>query len=84
VAAWVLGLSQGVSRGTAIAQFLSSPEALHRVVAEDYATLLGRAPEALGGQGLLYLLLSGYPRLEEPAALALLSSDEFFSRATAA
>jgi hypothetical protein len=83
VAAWVQGLAQGLSRATAIAQIMASPEALARTVATDYADFLGRAPDPTGGAGFLNLLLAGGPRTEETAALTMLSSDEYFQRAAA-
>jgi hypothetical protein len=83
LAAWEQGLAHGLSRGQAVAAIQASPEALARVIAEDYADYLGRTPDPASEQALLGMLLAGGPGQESAVALGLLSSDEYFWRVTA-
>jgi uncharacterized repeat protein (TIGR01451 family) len=75
---WLAQLQGGVNRQKVIGGFLSSPEALGRIVDGFYAAYLGRPADAAGRQFFLNQLLAGGPGQAEAVGVAILASDEFF------
>jgi uncharacterized repeat protein (TIGR01451 family) len=76
---WLAKLQAGLTPEQVIAGFLSSLEALGRVVDGDYAAFLGRAPDAQGRQFFLDQLFAGGPGQAESVGVQILASDEFFN-----
>jgi hypothetical protein len=78
-AIWLAMLQAGITPKQAIAGFLSSQEALGRVVNGDYAAFVGRAPDAQGGQFFFGQLFAGGPGQAEAVGVEILASQEFFN-----
>jgi hypothetical protein len=76
---WMGQLQGGVSRQQVIAGFLTSQEALSRVINGYYAAYLLRAPDAVGRQFFLNQLFAGGPGQAQAVGVQILASQEFFN-----
>jgi hypothetical protein len=76
---WLAQLQRGASTRQVIDAFISSPEALGRVVDGYYLAFLQRTADAPGRQYFLEQLLTGGSGQEEAVGVQILSSAEFFN-----